>query len=84
MNAVLNVSGGHQIPLRELGLRPWSDLVPHGGGAVAIVIAGIVIAVVAATITLERGRSTRTMFAWMITAFVVTCVVASAAVYFMS
>jgi hypothetical protein len=56
----------------------WSDQVPHGGGAVAILIASIAMAVIAGTIALELHRN---MFGWMVTAFVVTFVVVSAAVY---
>jgi hypothetical protein len=56
----------------------WSDLVPHGGGAVAILIASIAMAVIAGMIALELQRN---MFGWMVTVFVVTFVVVSAAVY---
>ena len=82
MTAAPEHAVGRQIPLRWIALRPWSGLVPHGGGAVATVIAGVVIAVIAATIALEQGRSARTMFGAMITAFVVTFLVVSAGVHF--
>ena len=53
----------------------WSELIPHGGGAVAILIAAIVIAVIAAVVALELHRN---MFGWMLTAFVATLVIISA------
>ena len=56
----------------------WSELIPHGGGALAILIAGIVIAVIAAVVALELRRN---MFGWMLTAFVATLVIVSAVHY---
>ncbi len=53
----------------------WSELIPHGGGAVAILIASIVIALIAGTVALELHRN---MFSWMVTTFVVTFVIISA------
>lgn len=81
MTAVLQGAGGRQISVHGVAFRAGSGLVPHGGGAVAIVIASIVIAVIAAVIALEQNRSARTMFGWMIAAFVVTFVVLTAAVH---
>lgn len=37
------------------GAQAGSGLIPHGGGAVAILIVGIVIAVITATIALEQA-----------------------------
>lgn len=53
-------------------------VLPHGGGAVAILIAGIVMAIIAATVATERRAN---IAVWMIGAFVVTVVVVSAVLY---
>ena len=66
------------------GTQAGSGLLPHGGGAVAILIVSIVIALLTALVALELRRSTGAMFAWMITAFVVTFVVVSAAAHFLA
>jgi uncharacterized membrane protein YeaQ/YmgE (transglycosylase-associated protein family) len=52
-----------------------SSRIPHGGGAVAILIAGIVCAVIAATVALEMRRN---MVAWMVVTFVGTVLVIAA------
>ena len=61
-------------------MSTWVGLgvVPHGGGGVAIFIASIVMAVIAATVAVERRAN---VAVWMIGAFVLTFVVASAALY---
>jgi hypothetical protein len=61
-------------------MSTWVGLgvVPHGGGAVAIVIASIVMAIIAATVAVERRAN---VAVWMIGAFVVTFVVISVALY---
>lgn len=53
-------------------------VVPHGGGAVAILIASIVMAVIAATVAVERRTN---IAVWTIGAFVVTFVVISVVLY---
>jgi hypothetical protein len=53
-------------------------VVPHGGGAIAILIASIVMAVIAATVAVERRAN---IAVWTIGAFILTFVVASAALY---
>ena len=53
-------------------------VLPHGGGAVAIVCASIVMAVIATTVAVERRGN---IAVWAIGAFVVTFVVASAVLY---
>jgi hypothetical protein len=55
-----------------------SSLIPHGGGAVAILIAGIVSSVVAATVALETRRN---MVGWMAATFVGTIFVAAAVLH---
>jgi hypothetical protein len=64
-----------------LGTRFSSGVIPHGGGAVAILIASIWIAVIPAIVALEQGHSTRVMFGWMLAAFAVVFVLISAVVY---
>ena len=61
-------------------MSTWVGLgvVPHGGGAVAILIAGLVMAVIAATVAVERRAN---IAVWTIGAFVVTVVVVSAVLY---
>lgn len=61
-------------------ISTWVGLgvLPHGGGAVAILIASIVMAVIAATVAVERRAN---IAVWTIGAFVLTFVVASAALY---
>lgn len=61
-------------------MSTWLGLgvLPHGGGAVAIVVASIVVAVIAATVAVERRRN---IAVWMIGAFTVTFVVTSAVLY---
>lgn len=54
-----------------------ADVIPRGGGAVAILIAGIVVAVIAGTVALETRHN---MVGWMISAFVATILVLIAAV----
>jgi hypothetical protein len=58
----------------------WLGLgvLPHGGGAVAIVVASIVVAVIAATVAVERRGN---IAVWMIGAFTVTFVAASVVLY---
>lgn len=58
----------------------WVGLgvLPHGGGAVAIVIASIVVAIIAATVAVERRSN---VAVWMVGAFVITFVVASVVLY---
>jgi hypothetical protein len=53
-------------------------VLPHGGGAVAIVAASVVVAVIAATVAVERRGN---IAVWMIGAFTVTFVVASVVLY---
>jgi hypothetical protein len=53
-------------------------VLPHGGGAIAILIAGIVMAVIAATVAVERRAN---VAVWTIGAFVLTFVVIRAALY---
>jgi hypothetical protein len=48
---------------------------PRGGPAIAILIAGIFVAVVAAIVAMERERKP---FAWAVVGFVATIVVAGA------
>jgi hypothetical protein len=55
-----------------------SGLVPHGGGAIAILIASIWMAVIAAMIALEKRRN---MAIWMLGAFIATFVLFSLANY---
>ena len=61
-------------------MSTWVGLgvVPHGGGAVAILIAGLVMAVIAATAAVERRAN---IAVWTIGAFVVTVVVVSVVLY---
>lgn len=61
-------------------MSTWVGLgvLPRAGGAVAIVIASIVVAVIAATVAVERRGN---IAVWMIGAFTVTFVVASAVLY---
>ena len=61
-------------------MATWVGLgvVPHGGGAVAILIASIVMAAVAATVAVERRAN---IAVWMISAFVGTFVVISVVLY---
>lgn len=61
-------------------MSTWVGLgvLPHGGGAVAIFIAGLVMAVIAATVAVERRAN---IAVWTIGAFVVTVVVVSAVLY---
>ena len=58
---------GFEVMIAISSASRWSQLIPHGGGAVAILIAAIVIAVIAAVVALELHRN---MFGWMLTAFV--------------
>jgi hypothetical protein len=60
--------------MASLGL----GVLPHGGGAVAIVSASIVMAVIAATVAVERRRN---IAVWAIGAFAVTFMVVSAVLY---
>jgi NAD/NADP transhydrogenase beta subunit len=55
-----------------------TGVLPHGGGAVAAVIFGLAAAVIAATVALEKNRTTRATFGWALTAFVVAFVIGSA------
>jgi len=61
-------------------MSTWVGLgvLPHGGGAVAIFIAGLVMAVIAATVAVERRAN---IAVWTIGAFVVTVVVVSVVLY---
>lgn len=61
-------------------MSTWLGLgvLPHGGGAVAIVIASIVVAIIAATVAVERRAN---IAVWMIGAFTVTLVAASVVLY---
>ena len=61
-------------------MSTWVGLgvLPHGGGAVAILIAGLVMAVIAATVAVERRAN---IAVWTIGAFVVTVVVVSVVLY---
>ena len=54
------------------------DIIPRGGGAVAILIASIVIALIAGVVALELHRN---MALWMLSAFIVTLVTISAVNY---
>lgn len=58
-----------------------ASLIPHGGGAVAILIAGMVCAVIAATAALEMHRN---MVAWMVATFVGTVLLLAAAIDLMT
>ena len=51
-------------------------LIPHGGPAIAILVAGIFVAVVAAIVAMEKHRQP---FMWAIVGFIVTIVVGAAA-----
>jgi hypothetical protein len=61
-------------------MSTWVALgvLPRGGGAIAILIAGIVMAVIAATVAVERRAN---VAVWTIGAFVLTFVVTRAALY---
>ena len=61
-------------------MSTWLGLavLPHGGGAVAIVVASIVVAIIAATVAVERRAN---IAVWMIGAFTVTLVAASVVLY---
>ena len=61
-------------------MSTWVGLpvVPHGGGAVAIVIASVVMAAIAATVAAERRTN---IAVWTIGAFVGTFVVVSVVLY---
>ncbi len=51
-------------------------LIPRGGPAIAILVAGIFVAVVAAIVAMEKQRQP---FMWAIVGFIVTIVVGAAA-----
>ena len=61
-------------------MSTWVGLgvLPHGGGAVAILIASIVMAAIAATVAAERRAN---IAVWSIGAFVGTFVVISVVLY---
>ncbi|HEX4559234.1 MAG TPA: hypothetical protein VH166_08620 [Mycobacterium sp.] len=80
----VTVSWGALMRVSMVAGLVGSGLIPRGGGAVAILIASMAIGVITATVALEQGRTTTAMFGWMITAFVVTFVVVSAAVHFLT
>ncbi len=52
-----------------------AGIIPHGGGAVAILIASLVTAIVAATVAVEMHRS---LFLWSTATFLGTFVLISA------
>lgn len=51
-------------------------IIPHGGPAIAILVAGIFVAVVAAIVAMEKRRQP---FLWAIIGFIATMVVGTAA-----
>lgn len=56
-------------------------VVPHGGGAIVILVVSLAAAVITAIVAIEGQRDTRTVLRWMIAALLVTFVVISAVHY---
>jgi hypothetical protein len=52
-----------------------TSFIPHGGGAVAVLIASIVVAVIATTVAIEMQRN---VFGWAIIGFVGTAILVCA------
>jgi hypothetical protein len=61
-----------------MSTRVGLSVLPHGGGAVAIVAASIVVAIIAATVAVERRSN---VAVWMIGAFIATFVLVSVVLY---